>query len=65
MRFTKKVMQLPTGAIIDAAKEKIFAHGKSVNQVAYESGFKYPHHFSIFFRQHVGYSPNVYLQIWE
>jgi hypothetical protein len=36
MRFTKKVMQLPTGAIIDAAKEKMVAHGKSVNQIANE-----------------------------
>lgn len=50
-------------AIIDAAKEKIFAPGKSVNEIAYELGFKYPQHFSRFFKQHVGYSPNEYRQM--
>jgi AraC family transcriptional regulator, transcriptional activator of pobA len=49
--------------IIDAAKEKIFVPGKSVNEIAYELGFKYPQHFSRFFKQHVGYSPNEYRQL--
>jgi AraC family transcriptional activator of pobA len=50
-------------AIIDAAKEKIFDLKKSVSEVAYELGFKYPQHFSRFFKQHVGHSPNEYRQL--
>lgn len=47
-------------AIIDAAKEKIFAPDKTISEIAYELGFKYPQHFSRFFKQQVGFSPNEY-----
>jgi AraC family transcriptional regulator, transcriptional activator of pobA len=46
--------------IIDVAKEKIFDQSKSVNQVAYELGFKYPQHFTRMFKQKTGYTPNEY-----
>jgi AraC-like DNA-binding protein len=46
--------------IIEAAKEKIFDTSKSISEVAYELGFKYPAHFTRMFKQHVGYSPNEY-----
>ncbi len=46
--------------VIDVAKEKIFDQGKSVSQIAYELGFKYPQHFTRLFKQRVGYSPNEY-----
>ena len=46
--------------VIDVAKEKIFDPGKSVSQVAYELGFKYPSHFTRVFKQRVGQSPNEY-----
>ena len=46
--------------VIDVAKEKIFDQSKSINQVAYELGFKYPQHFTRLFKQRVGYSPNEY-----
>jgi AraC family transcriptional regulator, transcriptional activator of pobA len=46
--------------LIDVAKEKIFDHTKSVSEVAYELGFKYPQHFSRLFKQWVGQSPNEY-----
>lgn len=46
--------------LIDVAKERIFDHDKSVNQVAYELGFKYPQHFTRLFKQRVGQSPNEY-----
>jgi AraC-like DNA-binding protein len=42
------------------AKEKIFDHSKSVNQIAYELGFKYPQHFTRLFKQHIGQSPKEY-----
>ena len=46
--------------IIDVAKEKIFDQNKSVSQIAYELGFKYPQHFTRLFKQRVGHTPNEY-----
>lgn len=46
--------------LIDAAKERIFDQSKSVSQIAYELGFKYPQHFTRLFKQRVGQSPNEY-----
>jgi len=46
--------------LIDVAKEKIFDQSKSVSQIAYELGFKYPQHFTRLFKQKVGQSPNDY-----
>ena len=46
--------------VIDVAKEKIFDQSKSVNQIAYELGFKYPQHFTRLFKQRVGHSPNEF-----
>jgi AraC family transcriptional regulator, transcriptional activator of pobA len=46
--------------VIDVAKEKIFDSNKSVSEVAYELGFKYPQHFTRLFKQRVGQSPNEY-----
>jgi AraC-like DNA-binding protein len=46
--------------VIDMAKEKIFEPGKSVSEVAYELGFKYTQHFSRFFKQKTGRTPNEY-----
>ena len=43
--------------LIDMAKERIFDTDKTVTQIAYELGFKYPQHFARFFKQHVGQSP--------
>jgi len=46
--------------LIDVAKEKLFERNKSVSEVAYELGFKYPQHFTRLFKQWVGQSPNEY-----
>lgn len=46
--------------VIDMAKERIFDLGKSVSQIAYELGFKYPQHFTRLFKQWVGMTPNEY-----
>ena len=48
------------GKVIDVAKDRIFDHNKSVSQIAYELGFKYPQHFTRLFKQWVGQSPNEY-----
>ena len=49
--------------LINEAKERIFDPSKSMSEIAYELGFKYPQHFSRLFKQQVGYSPNEYRQL--
>jgi AraC-like DNA-binding protein len=46
--------------LIDVAKERIFDAKKSVSEVAYGLGFKYPQHFSRVFKQYVGVTPQEY-----
>ena len=46
--------------VIDTAKERIFDHSKSVSQIAYGLGFKYPQHFIRLFKQRVGSTPSEY-----
>jgi AraC family transcriptional activator of pobA len=46
--------------LMDVAKEKIFNKDKSVSEIAYELGFKYPQHFTRVFKQRVGYTPQEY-----
>jgi len=46
--------------LMDIAKEKVFDTSKSVSEIAYELGFKYPQHFSRMFKKCVGFSPNEY-----
>lgn len=46
--------------VIEVAKERIFDPSKSVSQIAYELGFKYPQHFIRLFKQRIGQSPNEY-----
>lgn len=46
--------------LMDIAKEKIFDTSKSISEIAYELGFKYPQHFTRLFKQRVGYTPNEY-----
>lgn len=48
------------GKIIAVAKNKVFDTDKTVNEIAYELGFKYPQHFSRFFKEKVGCTPNEY-----
>ena len=46
--------------VIDVAKEKVFDQSKSVSEIAYALGFKYPQHFTRLFKKKVGQSPNEY-----
>jgi len=48
------------GKLIDVAKEKILDTTKTVSEVAYELGFKYPQHFTRLFKQQVGATPNEF-----
>ena len=46
--------------LIDAAKERIADPSRSIAEVAYELGFKYPAHFTRLFKNRVGCTPNQY-----
>jgi AraC-like DNA-binding protein len=56
----KSAQEYIQNKIIDVAKDKIFDSNKTINEVAFELGFKYPQHFTRFFKQHVGNTPNEY-----
>jgi AraC-like DNA-binding protein len=46
--------------VIDLTRKKISNYDKSISEIAYELGYKYPQHFTRFFKQKVGVSPNEY-----
>ncbi|MCK9640188.1 MAG: helix-turn-helix transcriptional regulator [Prolixibacteraceae bacterium] len=46
--------------IIDIAKNEAFNTDKTVNEIAYELGFKYPQHFTRLFKNVTGFTPNEY-----
>lgn len=46
--------------LMDVAKEKILDPNKSVSEIAFELGFKYPQHFTRVFKQYVGVTPVEY-----
>lgn len=46
--------------LMNLSKEKIFDNSKSINEIAYELGFKYPQHFSRMFKKETGFTPNEY-----
>lgn len=46
--------------VINVAKERIFDYEKSITEIAYDLGFKYPQHFTRLFKQKTGMSPLEY-----
>jgi AraC-like DNA-binding protein len=46
--------------LLDVAKERIFDPNKTISEIAYEVGFKYPQHFNRMFKKSTGYTPNEY-----
>ncbi|RDC54554.1 AraC family transcriptional regulator [Pedobacter chinensis] len=56
----KSAQEYIQAKLIDIAKEKIFDPNKSVSEIAYDLGFKYPQHFTRLFKLKVGVSPNEY-----
>ena len=46
--------------VINVAKERIFDNSKSISEVAYDLGFKYPQHFTRLFKQKTGVTPVEY-----
>ena len=45
---------------IEIAKNKVFESDKTINEIAYELGFKYPQHFTRLFKNKVGVTPHEY-----
>jgi AraC-like DNA-binding protein len=54
----KTTLELIHLKILDLAKEMVIDTSKSISEIAYELGFKYPQHFTRLFKQKVGVSPN-------
>lgn len=46
--------------IIEVAKERMHDYKKSITEIAYDLGFKYPQHFTRLFKQKTGVTPNEY-----
>lgn len=46
--------------LIDVAKKQIFNPEKSISEISYDLGFKYPQHFTRLFKTKVGVSPTEY-----
>lgn len=46
--------------VIDRAKELIAENELNVSEIAYELGFKYPHHLTRIFKKVTGITPNEY-----
>jgi len=56
----KTVKEYISLKLIDIAKEKIYDKSKSINEIAYELGFKYPQHFTRLFKNETGHTPIEY-----
>jgi AraC family transcriptional activator of pobA len=46
--------------VMDMAKERILDTTRSISEIAYDLGFKYPHHFTRAFKKSTGLTPNEY-----
>lgn len=56
----KSAQEFILNKIIEVAKDRIYESDKTINEIAFELGFKYPQHFTRLFKQRVGQTPNEY-----
>ncbi len=49
--------------LIDVAKDRIFDIDKSISEISYDLGFKYPQHFTRLFKQKTGVTPVEYRRL--
>lgn len=56
----KSAQEYVQDKVINLAKERVLDGSKSIGEIAYEIGFKYPSHFTRLFKNHVGKTPNAY-----
>ncbi len=57
---SKSAQDYVQNKVIEIAKNRIFDTQKTINEVAFELGFKYPQHFSRLFKLKTGISPSAY-----
>ncbi|MGM5630734.1 helix-turn-helix domain-containing protein [Apibacter raozihei] len=58
----KSAQEYIQNKIIKVAKDKVFDKNKTINEIAYELGFKYPQHFSRLFKSRVSYMLSEYIK---
>lgn len=46
--------------VMDIAKVRVLDTSRSISEIAYELGFKYPHHFTRTFKRSTGHTPKEY-----
>jgi AraC family transcriptional activator of pobA len=56
----KPAIEYIQSKVIDIARERIFDMNKSISEVAFGLGFKYPQHFTRLFKQRTGVTPQEY-----
>ena len=56
----KSALDLIHSTVTSIAKEMIYDGSLSLSEIAYRLGFKYPQHFSRFFKRNTGKTPNQY-----
>ena len=56
----KSALDLIHSTVTSIAKEMIYDGSLSLSEIAYRLGFKYPQHFSRFFKRNTGKTPNHY-----
>lgn len=59
----KSAQEYIQAKVIDQAKGRILDYTKSISEISYELGFKYPSHFTKIFKQKTGQTPNEYRMI--
>lgn len=56
-KSAQELIQLTT---ISYAKELLYERNRTISEIAYTLGFKYPHHLSRMFKRVTGFTPNSY-----
>lgn len=56
----KTAMEYIQLKVMELAKYRILDTSRSISEIAYDLGFKYPHHFTRAFKKSTGYTPNEY-----
>lgn len=56
----KSAQEYIQAKVIDVAKDRVLDTSKSLSEIAYEMGFKYPPHFTRLFKQRVGQTPHEF-----
>jgi len=59
----KSAQELIHTKVIDVAKERTLDRTKSLSEVSEALGFRYPQHFTRFFKQRTGLTPNEYRSV--